>query len=100
MILSADSWGSRGNATVNLSSQTAEGNIVVDAVSDLKLSLKDASSYTGAVNSENQGTVAVIIEEDSSWTLTGDSYISSLDGDISSVNLNGHHLYINGKEVK
>ena len=104
MILSADSWGSQGknggNATVNFSSQTAEGNITVDAVSELKLSLKDSSSYTGAINSDNQGTVAVTIEKGSTWTLTGDSYVTSLDGDISSVNLNGYHLYVNGKEVK
>ena len=32
----------------------------------------------------------------STWTLTGDSYITSLDGDLSGLNLNGYTLFING----
>ncbi|MBR2528716.1 MAG: hypothetical protein IKE58_09650 [Blautia sp.] len=103
MILSADSWGNKGsnggNAAVNLSSQEAEGNILVDSISSLSLSLQDSSSYTGAVNSSNQGKVSVTIEDGSVWTLTGDSYITSLDGDLSSIDLNGYHLYIDGTEV-
>ena len=104
MILSADSWGNAGsnggNATVNLSSQTAEGNIVVDADSSLALNLTGSSSYTGAINSANAGKVTVSIEDGSTWTLTGDSYIDSLDGSISSVDLNGYHLYIGGEEAE
>lgn len=99
--LSADSWGrsgsNGGNATVNLSNQTAAGMITVDDVSSLVLNIKDSSSYTGAINSSGAaGTVAVSLEEGSTWTLTGDTYIDSFDGDIDSVNLNGYTLYVNG----
>ena len=62
--------------------------------------LKDDSSYTGAINSEGQhGDVYVEIEDGSTWTLTADSYISGLTvGEGSSIDLNGHKLYVDGKE--
>ena len=41
--------------------------------------LKDGSSYTGAVNTDGAaGSVYVELSGDSTWTLTGDSYITSL----------------------
>jgi len=33
----------------------------------------------------------------SKWTLTGDSYITSLTCDADSIDLNGYTLYVNGK---
>ena len=33
---------------------------------------------------------------DSTWTLTADTYITSFEGDASSINTNGYTLYING----
>ena len=103
MVLSADSWGTEGSngghATVNFSSQEASGDIVVDGISSLSLSLRDASSYMGAINSANEGEVTVSIENGSTWTLTGDSYIQALEGDLSGVHLNGYALYIDGAEV-
>ena len=98
LTATADSWGTSGKnggiATVNLSNQEVSGNIVVDGVSGVTLSIKDGSSYTGAI--QNKGTAKVYLEAGSTWTLTGDSYVSSLDGDTSGINLNGHALYVNG----
>ena len=34
----------------------------------------------------------------SKWTLTGDSYITSLTCDADSIDLNGYKLYVDGKE--
>ena len=101
IIISEDSWGKSGSngghVTLNLDAQTAEGNAVVDSSSDLALSLANGSSYTGAVNNSNSGAeITVSVEEGSTWTLSGDSYITSFDGDLSSVVTNGYHLYING----
>ena len=64
-------------------------------------------SFTGSIDgnitnakgdtvSTEVGTVAVSIDKDSTWTLTADTYITSFDGDISSVNTNGYTLYVNG----
>ena len=71
--------------------------MIVDSVSNLNLYLKGNSSYTGAINSSGQqGGVYVEIESGSTWTLTGDSYITSLTCAEGAVNLNGHSLYVNG----
>ena len=99
--ISADSWGTAGsnggNATVNLSRQTVEGNIIVDDSSSLTLNITASSEYTGSINSDGaQGEVSVVLEEGSVWTLAGDAYIDSFDGDLSNVNMNGYTLYING----
>ena len=99
----AAGWGSEGSngghVTMNLVKETVEGDIVVDEVSSLNLFLKDGSSYSGAINSDNEdGQIYVEIEDGSTWTLTGDSYITSLTCSAGSINLNGHKLYVNGVE--
>ena len=38
------------------------------------------------------------IEDGATWTLTGDSYITSLTCGAGSINLNGYKLYVNGEE--
>ena len=40
----------------------------------------------------------VEIESGSTWTLTADSYVSSLTCEAGSIDLNGHKLYVDGKE--
>ena len=77
-----------------------DGNIIVDDVSTLNMYLKDKSVFTGAINTDGQkGDVYVEIEDGSSWTLTADSYVSGLTvGKGSAIDLNGHKLYVDGKE--
>ena len=99
----AAGWGSEGNngGQVNLtaSEQTINGDMLVDSISTLNLYLKSNSSFTGAINPDGaEGSVYVEIEKGSTWTLTGDSYISALTCDADSINLNGHKLYVDGKE--
>ena len=99
----AAGWGSEGSnggqVTLNASNQKINGDMVVDSVSNLNLYLKDKSDFTGAINSDSQqGEVYVEIESGSSWTLTGDSYITSLTCGADSINLNGHTLYVDGKK--
>ena len=104
LSLSADAWGTvgknGGNATVNLDAQTVQGAITVDSVSSLTLNAANGSSYTGAINTSGAaGTVDVTLESGSTWTLTGDSYITSLSGDTSGIDLNGYSLYVGGEKV-
>ena len=74
-------------------------DMIVDEVSSLNLYLKESSSFNGAINSDGEsGDVYVEIEDGSTWTLTGDSYITSLNCSAGSINLNGHKLYVNGQE--
>ncbi len=104
----ADGWnGDTNNATVNTSAQTLEGTILVGSDSELILNLTDGSSFEGSIDgnitnakdetvSTEVGTVSVSIDESSTWTLTADTYITSFEGDISSVVTNGYTLYIDG----
>ena len=99
----AAGWGSEGSnggqVTLNAANQTINGDMVVDSVSHLNLYLKSSSTLTGAINSDGQaGEVYVEIEDGSTWTLTADSYITSLTCPAGAINLNGHKLYINGAE--
>ena len=97
----AAGWGSDGSnggqVTLNASAQTINGNMVVDSVSNLNLYLADASTFTGAINSDGEGgEVYVELSGGSKWVLTADSYITSLTCDADSIDLNGHTLYVDG----
>jgi hypothetical protein len=64
------------------------------------MTLSNGSEFNGAINPDGQaGDVEVTLSDDSTWTLTGDSYVTSFDGDTSNVTANGYHLYVNGEEV-
>lgn len=98
-----DSWGNSGSnggtVTLNLANQTATGDIVVDSISKLAMNLSNNSSYKGAINSDNAGEIELTLDKTSSITLTGDTYVKSLnnaDSTNSNINLNGYKLYVNG----
>ena len=55
-----------------------------------------ARPQAGDTVSTEVGTVFVTLDSDSTWTLTGDSYITSFTGDASNVISNGYTLYVNG----
>ncbi|MBO4863570.1 MAG: hypothetical protein J5517_04350 [Eubacterium sp.] len=98
-------WGQSGsnggNVTLKVGEQVIDGDIIVDDVSTLNMYLASESEFRGAINPDGQaGDVYVEITGDSKWILTGDSYISSLTCDASAINLNGHKLYVDGKEYK
>ena len=102
-----DSWGKTGSnggtVTLNMVKQVTEGNIVVDEISGLMMNLSEGSSYVGTINGENAGEVELVLDESSSITLTGDSYVKSLnnaDASNSNINLNGYKLYVNGVLMK
>ena len=107
----ADGWnGDTNSATVNADDQELEGTILVGTDSKLTISLKNGSSFTGTISgnitnakgetvSEEVGEAAVSIDQSSTWTLTADTFISSFDGDMSSVNTDGYTLYVNGEAM-
>ena len=107
----ADGWSGASNiATLNADGQDLEGTILVGSDSQLTLNLANGSSFEGTIDgnitnakgdivSTEVGTVAVSIDEGSTWTLTADTYISSFDGDASSVVSNGYTLYVDGEAL-
>ena len=101
---SSRGWGPEGanggDVTLTADSQEFTGNILVDEISSMVLTMKNGTSYEGAINPDGDGgTVDVTLDDNSTWTLTGDSYITSFDGDTSNITANGYHLYVNGEQV-
>ena len=108
LSVSDDGWSGAGNvATLNADHETLEGLLLVGSDATLTLNLTGGSAFTGAVSgaisnakgdvvSTEVGTVNVTLDESSTWTLTGDTYISSFIGDASGVISNGYTLYVNG----
>lgn len=97
----AAGWGNEGSnggqVSLYAEDQTINGDMIVDSVSNLNLYLSSGSAFNGAINPEGQdGEVYVELTGGSKWTLTADSYITSLTCDIDSIDLNGHTLYVNG----
>lgn len=99
-----DSWGKTGsnggNVTLVMNNQNATGNIVIDSISTLDMTVKSDSYYEGTINSDNSAKeITLKLDSSSKIKLTGDSYITSLeDEDISynNIDFNGYRLYVNG----
>ena len=96
-------WGTAGSngAQVEFTAdgQTLTGNILVDTISTLDLTLKNGSTFTGTINiaDNTEGGTAVsdnavvTIESGCTWTLTGDCTLTSLTNN-GTINFNGHTI--------
>jgi len=95
-------WGTAGanggTCEFDLTAQTAAGDIMVDSISELTMTMADSSRYTGAINTDGTAaaSLSVTLDSTSTWTLTGDSYVTEFNGDMANVVTNGHTLYVNG----
>ncbi|MCI8410580.1 MAG: hypothetical protein HFJ09_15175 [Lachnospiraceae bacterium] len=102
---SSRGWGTEGSnggdVTLTADSQKIEGNILVDDISSLKLSMSNGTNYKGSINPDGtSGEVEVTLDNGSTWTLTGDSYITGFHGDTSNIDTNGYHLYVKDEQIK
>ena len=96
-------WGTAGSngaqVEVTADGQTLTGDIVVDAISTLTMTLKNGSTFTGTIsiidNAQNGTAVSdnavVTIESGCTWTLTGDCVITSLTNN-GTINFNGYTI--------
>ena len=95
-------WGRPGEngaqAEVTAAEQTLEGDILVDSISTLSLTLTDGSSFTGTVNilenSEGEAVddnAVVTVGEGCTWTLTGNCTISRLENK-GLIDFNGYSI--------
>ena len=107
--IQAGKWGNSGSnggdVTLSMSKQQVTGGIIVDSISKLDLSLADGSVLVSAIDTENQGgEVKLKLTEDSVLSLTGDTYVDSLensDTNNSNIYSNGQYkLYVKGEEVE
>ena len=86
-------WGNSnsngGTVTLTLTNQDIEGDLIVDSISSLTINMVN-SSIKGKINTNKvSSTVAITLDADSTITLTGNSYISSLsNSDSTGSNIN------------
>lgn len=103
----AGAWGSTGSnggkVTLIANNQKLEGDIFIDNISTLNMALRSGSTYEGTINTANTAkTLSLSISKDSKIKLTGDSYVTSLadeDTTLSNIDFNGHTLYVNGNAI-
>ena len=86
-------------------SQDMQGNVIWDSISDLDFYLTEGSSLTGAVVDDEsyageggEGYCNVYVSADSTWTVTGDSTVSSLENEGTIVDGNGKTVTIQGTD--
>ena len=73
-------WGSEGSnggeCELNTNNEDIEGNIFIDSISSLNWNMKN-TNFKGVINST--GNTTINVDSGSTWTLTGDSAVSSLE---------------------
>ena len=86
-------------------SQDMQGDVIWDSISDLDYYLTEGSSLTGAVVDDEsyageggEGYCNVYVSADSTWTVTGDSTVSSLENEGTIVDSNGKTVTIQGTD--
>ena len=86
-------------------SQDMQGDVIWDSISDLDFYLTEGSSLTGAVVDDEtyageggDGYCNVYVSADSTWTVTGDSTVSSLENEGTIVDSEGKTVTIQGTD--
>ena len=86
-------------------SQDMQGDVIWDSISDLDFYLTEGSSLTGAVVDDESyageggdGYCNVYVSADSTWTVTGDSTVSSLENEGTIVDSEGKTVTIQGTD--
>lgn len=99
----ARGWGTAGEngaqAEITADSQTMEGDIAVDTISTLELDLTNGSTFTGTINiidneeseTESDNNANVVIDSDSTWILTGNCTLSTLENN-GTIDYNGYTI--------
>ena len=85
--------------------QDMQGNVIWDSISDLDFYLTEGSSLTGAVVDDESyageggsGYCNVYVSANSTWTVTGDSTVSSLENEGTIVDSEGKTVTIQGTD--
>ncbi|WP_407381570.1 beta strand repeat-containing protein [Methanobrevibacter sp.] len=93
-------WGKSGSnggdLTFTAVNEVLTGNIYVDKISTIILSLT-SSALTSAINTANTASsVSLSLSSDSTWSLTGNSYLTTFtdsDTSLSNIQSNGYNIY-------
>ena len=94
-------WGEVGkngaNCAVIANDQQLSGDIIVDELSSVSLTLRGTTAYTGTINTANTAQAAkVTLEDGATWTLTGNAYLTAFTGRVGGIVTNGYTVFVNG----
>jgi len=94
-------WGKAGDNGADCAliakDQQLSGDVVVDELSSVSLTLRGSSAFTGTVNAANTARAAkVTLEDGTTWSLTDNAYLTSFTGRVSSIVTNGFTVFVNG----
>lgn len=102
-------WGQSGangsDCSFTADSQDMKGNVIWDSISDLDFYITDNSTLTGAIVDDEtyagnggNGYCNVYLAEGCTWTVTGDSTVSSIESEGSIVDVDGKTVSIVGTD--
>lgn len=102
-------WGQAGangaDCTFTAISQDMQGDVIWDSISDLDFYITDSSNLTGAILDDEtyagdggSGYCNVTVSKDSTWTVTGDSTVTSLSNEGTIVDDQGKAVTIQGTD--
>lgn len=90
-------WGSEGSnggvCELNTNNEKIDGDVIVDSISSLIWNMEN-TEFSGVINST--GNTTVNVGSGSTWTLTGDSYVSSLTVE-GNIEYGDYSLTVNGQ---
>ena len=107
-----DGWNGDSNiAALNADNQALMGMILVGSNASFALTLTNGSTFEGTFSGDIENskgtvvsseidTVSISLDDSSTWTLTGDTYVSSFTGNAGNVISNGYTLYVNGTALE
>lgn len=101
-------WGKQGengsNVEFNANNQELRGDIILDEISQVDISISNNSKLTSSINKDNIGKyIKIKLDKTSILSLTSDSYISCIEdelADFSNIYSNGYNIYYNSEECK
>ena len=97
-VSSQNQWGTTGSnggtAELNTNNEKIDGNVTVDSISSLNWTMKN-TEFKGTVNATGNATVKVA--DGSTWTLTGDSTLSSLSVS-GNIEYGDYSITVNGQK--
>ena len=102
-------WGESGangaDCDFTAISQDMEGDVIWDTISQLDFYMTDGSNLTGAIVDDERfagnggdGYCNVYVSDDSTWTVTGDSTVSTLSNDGTVVDDSGKTVTVKGTD--
>lgn len=94
-------WGTSGKNggkfTFTADTETLSGKVICDKISSVSMTLKNNTTYTGSINTDNKlAKVTVNLDATSKWVVNADSYVQALtdaDSSLANIKSNGHTIY-------